>query len=422
MSISTAPMAGPVERRLVPSGADPLPGHLDGWLAARGPELVAVRRHLHAHPEPSHQEFETAALVARELEAAGLQPRLLPRGNGVLCEVGEGDRVIALRADLDALPVADLKDVDYRSTVPGLAHACGHDVHTTVLLGVGLALAELAGRGALPGRVRLLFQPAEESPTSGAPEMISAGGLKDAVAAFGVHCAPHLPVGVAGVRSGQAAAAADRVEVALTGPGGHTARPHLTVDLVHALGRVIVNVPSLLHRRTDPRAGISLMWGTGQAGHVYNAIPVEGRLSGSVHILNREAWSEAPELVTSLIREVAAATGARAEVRYQRGVPPVVNDRGAAHAATAAAVSALGPDRVVEDQVNLAGNGFGYYLEHVPGALIQLGTAGPGPAVDVHRGDFDVDERAIEAGVRLMLHTVLAWFADDHAEVGRRPQ
>src|SRR5690606_35625457 len=184
----------------------------------------------------------------------------------------------------------------------------------------------------------------------------------------------------------------DRVGVTLTGPGGHTARPHLTVDLVHALGRVIVNVPSLLHRRTDPRAGISLMWGTGVAGDVYNAIPVRGELSGTVHILNPDAWSAAPERVTNLIRGVAAAPGAQAEVQYQRGVPPVVNDRGAAQAAAAAAVSALGPDGVVEDQVNLAGNGFAYYLEHVPGALIRLGTAGPdGASGDVHRGDFDVD-------------------------------
>ncbi len=418
MSTSTAPVADPAQSgRPTPPGADPLPGQLDDWLAAQGPELVALRRHLHAHPEPSHQEFETATLVARELEAAGLRPRLLPRGNGVLCDVGEGDRVIALRADLDALPVADRKEVAYRSTVPGLSHACGHDVHTSVLIGVGRALAQLAHRDALPGRVRLLFQPAEESPASGAPEIISAGGLKDVAAAFGLHCAPHLPAGVAGVRPGQAAAAADRVEVTLTGPGGHTARPHLSVDLVHALGRVIVNVPSLLYRRTDPRAGISLVWGTARAGDAYNAIPVEGDLSGNVHILDREAWQEAPKLITSLIQEVASATGARAEVRYLRGVPPVVNDLAAAQAIAAAARAALGPDQVVDDRVSLAGNGFAYYLEHVPGALVRLGTAGPGVTGDLHRGDFDVDERAIEAGVRVLLHTVLAWFADD----GRAP-
>src|SRR5690242_13954587 len=162
-----------------PPGADPLPGQLDRWLASRGAELVAVRRHIHAHPELSGQEFETAALVAQELAAAGLAPRMLPKGNGVMCDVGYGDRVIALRADLDALPLPDTKNVPYRSTVDNVCHACGHDVHTTVLLGVGLALAQLAQRDELPGRVRLLFQPAEETMPPGAPEVIAAGGLKD---------------------------------------------------------------------------------------------------------------------------------------------------------------------------------------------------------------------------------------------------
>ncbi len=281
-----------------PPGADPLPGQLDRWLASRGAELVAVRRHIHAHPELSNQEFETAALVARELAVAGLSPRFLPKGNGVICDIGQGDRVIALRADLDALPLPDTKDVPYRSTVDKVAHACGHDVHTTVLLGVGLALAQLAERGELPGRVRLLFQPAEECVPSGAPEVIAAGGLKDVAGIFALHCYPQLPVGLVGVRSGPFTAAADTVEVRLSGPGGHTARPHLTADLVHALGRVIVDVPSLLDRRVDPRAGVSMVWGTVHAGKAYNAIPGEGSVMGTVRVLNRDAWREAPQLIT----------------------------------------------------------------------------------------------------------------------------
>lgn len=407
----TPELPSEVATAATPTGADPLPGQLEHWLASRGPELVAVRRHLHAHPELPHQEFETAELVARELAAAGLAPRLLPQGNGVICDVGEGDQVVALRADLDGLPLQDVKDVEYRSTVPGVAHACGHDVHTTILLGAGLALAQLAERGELPGRVRLLFQPAEESTPSGAPEMISAGGLKDVAAVFGLHCAPQLPAGVVGMRSGPFTAAADTVEVTLTGPGGHTARPHLTVDLVHALSRVIVGVPSLLHRRIDPRAGVSLVWGTAQAGDAYNAIPTKGALSGTVHILNRDAWSRTPELVTTMVKEIATGAGADAEVRYVRGVPPVINDSSATQIMAGAATAALGPGRVVEDQVSLSGNGFACYLEHVPGALARLGT-GPA-AADLHRPDFDVDERVIEAGIRVLLHTVLAWPAAD---------
>ncbi|HEX5543285.1 MAG TPA: amidohydrolase [Micromonospora sp.] len=392
------------------SDADPLPGQLDRWLAAYGPELISVRRHIHAHPELSHQEFETAALVARELTRAGLAPRLLPTGNGVICDIGEGDRVIALRADLDALPLSDPKGVPYRSTVNGVTHACGHDVHTTVLLGAGLMLARLAESSPLPGRVRLLFQPAEESIPSGAPEMIAAGALRDVAAIYALHCAPQLPVGVVGVRSGAFTAAADTVEVRLTGRGGHTARPHLTADLVYALGRVIVDVPSLLGRRVDPRAGLSLVWGRVRAGDAFNAIPGEGSVRGTLRVLNREAWREAPTLVTDLVHGVVAGTGAQAEVNYIRGVPPVVNDRMASAIIAGAAGAALGADRVVEAEISMGGEDFAFYLDHVPGAMFRLGTGAPGSDVklDIHQPSFDVDERCIGYGVRVMVHTALA--------------
>jgi amidohydrolase len=393
-----------------PPGADPLPGQLDRWLASRGAELVAVRRHIHAHPELSHQEFETAALVARELAVVGLQPRFLPKGNGVICDIGHGARVIALRADLDALPLPDTKDVPYRSTVDGVAHACGHDVHTTILLGVGLALAQLAEHDELPGRVRLLFQPAEEAMPQGAPEVIAAGGLKDVAAIYGLHCAPQLPVGLVGVRSGPFTAAADLVEVRLRGRGGHTARPHLTADLVHALGRVVVDVPSLLDRRVDPRAGVSMVFGAIRAGEAANAIPIEGYAKGTVRVLNRDAWREAPQLITQLIKDVVAGTGAEVEVKYTRGVPPVINDRLATAVIAGAAGAALGADRVVEAEISMGGEDFACYLEQVPGAMIRLGTgiAGNDAPMDIHQSGFDVDERAIGYGVRVMVHTALA--------------
>jgi amidohydrolase len=394
------------------SDTDPLPGRLDRWLAAHGANLVAVRRHLHAHPELSHQEFETAALVARELAAAGLQPKFLPRGNGVMCDIGEGDRVIALRADLDALPLPDTKDVPYRSTVANAAHACGHDVHTTVLLGVGLALAQLEQQGGIGGRVRLIFQPAEESINSGAPEMISAGALKDVAAIYALHCAPQLPVGIVGVRSGAITAACDAVEVRLSGKGGHTARPHLTADLVYALGRVVTEVPALLGRRVDPRAGLSMVFGSIHAGEASNAIPNEGSAKGTIRVLNRDAWREAPDLVTQLIKDVVAGTGAKADVRYTRGVPPVINDRMASAVIAGAAGAALGAERVVEAEISMGGEDFAFYLEHVPGAMIRLGTGIPGSApMDIHQSAFDVDERAIGYGVRTMVHTALAALA-----------
>ncbi len=406
----TVPAAAQTEWPGPLPGAEPLPGQLDRWLASHGAELVGIRRHIHAHPELSYKEFETAALIARELAVAGLSPRMLPQGNGVICDIGEGDRMIAFRADLDALPLHDSKDVPYASTVEKAAHACGHDVHTTVLLGLGLALAQLAERGELPGRVRLIFQPGEEAVPSGAPLAIAAGALKEVAAIFALHCYPQLPAGLVGVRSGPFTAAADTVEVKLTGPGGHTARPHLTADLVHALGRVIVDVPSLLDRRIDPRAGVSMVWGAVQAGEAFNAIPAEGKACGTVRILNREAWRQAPELITKLIHDVVAPTGAHVEVNYQRGVPPVINDRMAAAVIAGAAGAALGADRVVEAEISMGGEDFAFYLDHVPGAMIRLGTGVPGSDQkhDLHRGDFDVDESCIGYGVRVMVHTALA--------------
>lgn len=399
-----------------PPGADPLPGQLDRWLAARGAELVAVRRHLHAHPELSGREFETAKLVFRQLSAAGLAPRLLPNRNGVICDIpgnGTSSAVIALRADLDALPLPDAKDVAYRSTVEGVCHACGHDVHTTILLGAGLALAKLANRGELPGSVRLLFQPAEENPPNGAPEVIGAGGLKDVSAIFGLHCAPQLPVGTVGVRSGPFTAATDLVEVRLKGTGGHTARAHLTADLVYALARVVVDVPALLDRRIDARAGVSMVFGAIRAGEAANAIPSDGYARATVRVLSREAWREMPDLITSLVQDVVAATGAQADVMYRRGVPPVVNDRLATAVVAGAAAAALGQDNVVEAELSMGGEDFAFYLEQVPGSMIRLGCGVPGTTMksDIHQSTFDADERSIAYGVRVLVHTALAGLA-----------
>ena len=393
-----------------PQGADPLPGQLDRWLASRGAELVALRRHIHAHPELSGREFETAALVARELTLAGLKPRLMSKGNGVICDVGTGDRVVALRADLDALPLPDTKDVPYRSTVDNVCHACGHDVHTTVLLGTGLALAQLDARNELSGRVRLIFQPSEERFPSGAPEVISEGGLKDVAAIFALHCFPQLPVGLVGVRSGPLTAATDVVEIRLTGRGGHTARPHLTADLVHALGRIVVDVPALLSRRMDPRSAVSMIFGAVRAGEAANTIPIEGYTRGTVRVLSRDAWRELPELVPQLVRDAVSGTGVQAHVNYVCGVPPVINDRPATAIAAGAAAAALSSSRVVEADVSMGGEDFAFYLDHVPGTMIRLGVGIPGAEekVDIHQSSFDVDERAIGHGVRVFVHTALA--------------
>ena len=386
---------------------------LDSYLTAAEPDLIGVRRQLHAHPELGRAEYATTALVASRLQAAGLAPRTLPGGTGLICDIGSGDGPpVALRADLDALPLVDEKDVPYRSTVAGVSHACGHDVHTTALLGAGLALAEMARAGSLPGRVRLLFQPAEELTPGGALDVMNAGGLAGVHSIFALHCDPKAEVGRLGVLAGPITAAADQIEVVVTGEGGHTARPHLTADVVFALGEVVTRVPALLSRRVDPRAGLSLVWGQLAAGTAPNVIPQSGIARGTVRVLDHDAWTGAPELLRELVEAVVAPTGARVEISYRRGVPPVVNDDACAALMARAAESVLGPGSVSSTEQSLGGEDFAWYLETVPGALGRLGTCGPDAAPgDLHRGSFDVDERAIAAGVRVFVATALAALA-----------
>ena len=388
-----------------PPAIDATRDHLDRWLAQHGESLIQLRRYLHAHPELSGAEHATAALLAERLAAAGLSPVLIPGGNGVICDVGAGDPVVALRADIDALPLPDVKDVAYKSTVDGVCHACGHDVHATVAAGAVLALAGLGS--ALPGRVRLILQPSEETFPSGSLEMIAAGALDGVGRIFAVHCDPRLLAGQVGLRVGALTAAADMIRVRLTGPGGHTARPHLTADLVGALGRVITEVPAQLGRRVDARAGLSLVFGAVHAGVAANAIPQQGSAAGTVRVLDRDAWQIAPELITRLVHEVVAPTGATAEVEYTRGVPPVVNEERSVAMLRSAAITAIGPHSVADTPQSMGGEDFSWYLEQVPGAMARLGVGRPGESLDLHQGTFDVDERAIGHGVRLLAHAAL---------------
>jgi amidohydrolase len=392
---------------------------VDRWVRDHSPRLVATRRHLHANPELGFAEYETTAFLEQELRAAGLAPRRLTTGTGLVVEVGSGGPTVVLRADIDPLPLADLKDVAYASTRSGVCHACGHDVHMTAVLGTALALASL---DSLPGTVRCVFQPAEEQVPGGAIQVVAAGVLDGASRAFALHCDPSVPVGRVGLRTGSITAACDRVDVTLTGPGGHTARPQLTVDLVDALGRLITDLPALLSRQVDPRAGMSLVWGAVSAGKAPNAIPQRGSLRGTVRVLDRECWTTAEDLVRSLVARVAATTGADVEVDYVRGVPPVVNDPRTVALLRSAALETVGPDGVVLSPQSMGGEDFGWFADALPIALARLGTAGSGPALDLHRGTFDVDERAIGVGVRLLARTALHALAADTgpARTGKR--
>ncbi|WP_058045938.1 amidohydrolase [Streptomyces roseifaciens] len=377
-------------------------------------ELIAFRRDLHMHPELGNREFRTTAAVKARLQRAGLSPRTLSTGTGLFCDVGREPGVpaqpmLALRADLDALPIPDTKTVPYRSTVPRMAHACGHDVHTTAVLGAGLVLADLAEQGLLPNPVRLIFQPAEEVLPGGALDAIECGALDGVGKIIAVHCDPKVEVGRIGLRVGPITSACDRLEVTLAGPGGHTARPHFTTDLVTAAARIAIDVPAVLARRVDARSGLSLTWGRMETGHAPNVIPQHAELSGTVRCLDLHAWRDAPDLVHAAIDEVAALHRAKSEINYVRGVPPVVNDAEVAGLLRRAMAARRGPASVEDTEQSLGGEDFSWYLEHVPGAMARLGVRPVGDTTrrDLHCGDFDVDEGSITAGVELFTAAAL---------------
>ncbi|MER5754830.1 amidohydrolase [Streptomyces sp. NPDC002088] len=391
-----------------------LPGALPEALRA---ELVAFRRDLHMHPELGNQEFRTTAAIKERLEKAGLKPRVLAVGTGLVCDIGVdgeewngGPGMLALRADIDGLPIPDTKtECPYRSTVPDRAHACGHDVHTTVVLGAGLVLADLHEKGLLPRPVRLIFQPAEEVLPGGAADVIECGALDGVRQIIAVHCDPRVDAGRVGLRPGAITSACDRLEIALDGPGGHTARPHLTTDLVTAAARVATDVPAIIARRVDARSGLVVTWGRIESGHAPNVIPQHAELSGTVRCLDIEAWRQAPDVVVAAIDEVANTYRAKSEINYVRGVPPVVNNPVVTELLRDAMTVRRGAESVETTEQSLGGEDFSWYLEHVPGALARLGVRTPGERTvrDLHQGDFDADESAITVGVELFTAAAL---------------
>jgi amidohydrolase len=380
------------------------PAHdlIDAAVEAHRTELLELRRDLHAHPELSWHEQRTTDVVARRLERAGLTVTRLPHP-GLVVDIGDAGPRVALRADLDALPVEDLTTDAWVSTRPGVAHACGHDVHTAGLVGAGLALAEVHRRGELPGRVRLLFQPAEEVMPGGATALLELGAMDEVERIFCLHCDPTLELGQVGVREGPITGAADQLEVRLTGSGGHTSRPHLTEDLTFALGKLITELPAVLSRRLDPRAGVSVVWGMVRAGVAPNVIPAAGVAGGTVRMLDAVAWSHAERLVRDYIEDIVAPYGVKAEVDYRRGVPPVVNDVAATQVLAGAVERVLGPEGRVSTTQSLGGEDFAWFLDAVPGAMGRLGTRTPGgPTFDLHQGNLRVDEGASLLAARLL--------------------
>ncbi len=380
------------------------------WIDAHHGRLVEFRRDLHAHPELSGQEFRTTNVVEHVLVEAGYDVRRLTVGTGLIADTpgGHGPRR-AIRADLDALAMHDLKSVDYRSTIDGVAHACGHDVHTTAAIGAALFFADHPELAPCP--LRFIFQPAEERVPGGALDVISDGGLADVTSVIGLHCEPKLDCGTIGLRSGAITSAADMVTIDLAGPGGHTARPELTVDLVAIGARLVTAVPSLvseeLVRLGHGEHDVKLVFGSIRAGDAANVIPTSCQLKASVRTPSVEIWDDLEKIVTAAVDRVIDGSGAERTIEYVHGVPPTVNHpeviERLRHAATA-----IGDITIVEAPQSWGGDDFAWLTREVPGAYVRLGVHTNGTTrLDLHAGLFDVDERSIAIGTELLITTTI---------------
>ena len=318
-------------------------------------------------------------------------------------DIGDGPIGLALRADIDALPVLEETGLPYASVNTGIAHACGHDIHTTVMLGAARVLAKLDAEGSLGGRIRVIFQPAEEVMPGGALSVIEQGVLSGVPRILALHCDPRVDVGQVGTRIGAITSASDTIRIELSGQGGHTSRPHLTQDLVFALSQIAVSVPAILSRRIDVRSGVSVVWGQIHAGSAPNAIPGHGFMAGTMRCLDAEAWHAAGELLDDVVREVAAPYGVEVALEHTRGVPPVINSEAETGLIEASARAELGEDSVVLTPQSMGGEDFAWMTQAIPGAMMRLGTRTPGgETFDLHRGDYNPDELAISCGVSVM--------------------
>lgn len=384
---------------------------LSEFLQMRGEELISFRRDLHSHPELSGEEHRTTSALVRRLQVAGLEPKVLNCGTGLVCEVGTGDGpVLALRADIDALAMDDECRTPYRSHIDGVAHACGHDVHAAIVLGAGLFFVQ----NPPGGRVRLIFEPAEESVPGGAVDVIDEGHLDDVAVIFGLHCDPKKQVGTLGLRTGPVSSASDVVQVTLHGPGGHTARPEQTVDLVTVMSELALKLPQVLTERVEraDKGPIRLVWGAVASGEAPNVIPAKAVLTGTLRTPDRVVWDALGRLLNESVEKILGGSGVQWELNHRQGVPPVDNHLEPTALWADAIAAELGQEAVVPTEQSWGGDSFAWYTDRVPGCYGRLGVHnGHGETLDLHASTFDVDERAIAVGVRAMVAATHAWFA-----------
>lgn len=378
-------------------------------------DLVAWRRHLHRHPELAFREVATAAFVRERLVALGLEASVpIAGGTGLTALVrGNADGpTVALRADLDALPIPEDSAAEYASTVTGVAHLCGHDAHTAMLLG---AAALLVKRPPEHGHVKLLFQPAEED-GGGAEQMIADGALEapEVGAVFALHVDPRFEAGRTGVVVGPAHAAADRLDVEVIGAGGHAAYPHLSVDAVTVAAQVVTALQHVVSRHTDPLKPLVLTIGTIQGGFARNVIAPSVKLSGTLRSFDAELRRGLPALVERVVAGVVAAHGATAKVSYGFGYPATVNDPALVPTFDAAAVAVVGDDAHAHLAPTMGAEDFAYYAERVPAVIGRLGVRDEarGFVYPLHHPRFDLDEVALPLGAALLAEVATRWLGD----------
>jgi amidohydrolase len=387
-----------------------MPHSLTRDAAAMRPDLVAWRRHLHMHPELSYQETATSAFVRERLEALGLEPSApLAGGTGLTCLVrGRDDGpTVALRADMDALPIQEASDVPYASTTPGVAHLCGHDGHTTMLMG---AAALLATHRPARGHVKLLFQPAEEG-GAGAARMIEDGALDGVAAIYALHVDPRVPTGRTGVVLGPANAAADSLSIEVIGAGGHAAYPHLSVDAIAVAAQVVTALQHVVSRHADPLAPLVITIGTIQGGFARNVIAPSVRMEGTVRSFDADLRGRLPGMVERVVQGVVAAHGATATVGYAFGYPATVNDVALLDVFEASSAAVMGEGRHARMAPTMGAEDFSYYAERVPGMIGRLGVRNEalGFVHPLHHPRFDLDEDALPLGAAFLADVATRW-------------
>lgn len=391
---------------------------LDSQFDRMEDRLIQFRRHLHQFPELSSEERETSLQIYTELGDDGFQVRLGHDGLGVLADYESEHAspelpILALRADLDALPIHDQKKVDYRSSRDGVMHACGHDVHATIIKGAVSLLRNLDVQGSLPWPIRLrgVFQPAEET-CEGALRMIDSGAIEGVSVILATHVDPSLAVGRAGLREGVLTASCDEVLVQIQGRGGHAARPHESKDPISAAAQLINALYLHLSRVTDSQDSVVATIGRIQGGLNSNVIPESVDLQGTIRTLNTHLREQAKDHLIRIARGIAETTETRIDVRFGVSSPSVVNDAEVTGLIRRTAVSLFGEGAIHEiARPSMGSEDFAFYLEHIPGALVRLGSAGANvEATGLHRPNFDVDENVIRVGVRLLANAVVEWF------------